>query len=215
MLVGCGGDGDDPPGGLPIVADDRARDRGRRGRARRPAGLLRDQRHDAARQPVRRARTTASTATAYVYLDGELQPPAPPQDVASGANVHRRGARLRSRRHPHRHRRGARRPRRHPVRRRRRPWWCGAVLGVRDVVRGWASWSCCWAPTALYWGLRRVELSRPGFAVPDGAAGPWYRWRGHDDVGSIEEDTAETHQLGYRSDESHVAHDGCESGRRP
>jgi hypothetical protein len=25
-----------------------------------------------------------STATAYVYLDGELQPPAPPQDVASG-----------------------------------------------------------------------------------------------------------------------------------
>ncbi len=25
-----------------------------------------------------------STATAYVYLDGELQPPAPPRDVAGG-----------------------------------------------------------------------------------------------------------------------------------
>ena len=26
----------------------------------------------------------ATTATAYVYLDGELQPPAPPRDVAGG-----------------------------------------------------------------------------------------------------------------------------------
>jgi hypothetical protein len=53
--------------------------------------------------------------------------------------------------------------------------------------------------------------------VPVAAVGPWYRWRGHDDMGSIEEDAAEPLPHERRAGETHVActgHERYESGRR-
>ena len=83
MLVGCGGDGDDPPGGLPIVAEIAPAIAAVEAELGGPQDYFEI---NATTQLVNLfvATDDRSTATAYVYLGGELQPPAPPQDVASG-----------------------------------------------------------------------------------------------------------------------------------
>jgi len=82
MLAGCG-DGDDGSAGFPLVAEIAPAIGAVEAEIGGPLDYFEV---NATPQLVNLFVATdgGSTATAYVYLDGELQPPAPPQGVASG-----------------------------------------------------------------------------------------------------------------------------------
>ncbi len=83
MLAGCG-DGDKPPGELPLVAEIAPAIAAVEAELGGPQDYFEV---NATPQLVNLFVATdgAAAATAYVYLGGELQPPAPPRDVTSGA----------------------------------------------------------------------------------------------------------------------------------
>jgi hypothetical protein len=83
MLGGCGGDDDDQPAVVPVVAEISPAIAAVEAELGGPQDFFEV---NATPQLVNVFVATdgGTTATAYVYLDGELQPPAPPRDVAGG-----------------------------------------------------------------------------------------------------------------------------------
>ena len=83
MLGGCGDD-DEPPGALPLVTAIAPAIAAVEAEVGGPQDYFEV---NATPQLVNVfvATDDGATATAYVYLDGELQPPAPPRDVAGGS----------------------------------------------------------------------------------------------------------------------------------
>jgi len=84
VLVGCGGDGDEDPGELPLVADIAPAIAAVEAELGGPQDFF-EVNATAQLINVFVATDGGTTATAYVYLDGELQPPAPPRDVSGGS----------------------------------------------------------------------------------------------------------------------------------
>jgi hypothetical protein len=83
MLGACSDGDDDPPGGLPLVAEIEPAIAAVEDELGGPQDYFEV---NATPQLVNLFVATdgAAAATAYVYLAGELQPPAPPRDVTSG-----------------------------------------------------------------------------------------------------------------------------------
>ena len=148
-----------------------------------------------------------TTATAYVYLEGELQPPAPPRRCRRRCDVPGRRGRLRSRRHLHGHRSTSSATRPSPS-----SWSSavpagGAVLGVRRPRPQVGFSTSSLGPDGTVLGVDPAEESPlPARSRPESTAQVsrcsrsrrrrLVPWRGHDDMGSIEEDTVEPRPIG-------------------